>query len=154
MVSLPGLDEETLNNIGYYKGIMIKECKNLDETNNGLITKEDAINALLKSKISEKIDYNVAKEIVEFYNKTENVEYMKLIAQLTKDYNLLSDKKIENNDINYHTFRRENFFNSNSFNKFNNNKDSIQKNRLTTFKITNNPNKLRTNSTDIKKIII
>ena len=145
------IDEETLNNIGYYKGIMIKECKNLDETNNGLISKEDAINALLKSKISEKIDYNVAKEIVEFYNKTENVEYMKLIAQLTKDYNLLSDKKNENSDINYHTFRRENFFNSNSFNKFNNIKDSIQKNRFTSFKITNNPNKLRTNSTDIKK---
>ena len=67
---------------------MIKECRNLDQSNNGLLTKEEIITAILRSKISDKIDFNLAKEIVDFYNKNENVEYMKFIAKITKDYNL------------------------------------------------------------------
>ena len=89
------IDEETLNNFGYYKGIMIKECRNLDHSNNGLLTKEETITAILRSKISDKIDFNLAKEIVDFYNKNENVEYMKFIAQIMKDYNLFFNKKNE-----------------------------------------------------------
>ena len=142
------IDEEILNNIGYYKGILIKECKNLDETNNGLITKEDAINALLKSKISDKIDYNLAKEIVEFYNKTENVEYMKFIAQLTKDYNLFSIKKIGKSK---NFFKKENLFNKNVFDKFKSKKDLFQKKYNITFRAYNDTNKLRANSIDVSK---
>ena len=152
------IDEETLENIGYYKGLIIKECKNLDETNNGLITKEDAINALLKSKINEKIDYKIAKEIVEYYNKTENVEYMKFIAQLINDYNTLLDVKKDrdnnNNDINYRTFKRENFFNSNSLNKKKNSKQNLLNNKkLISFRLGNTTN-LKLSSTDTKKSMV
>ena len=35
--------------------------------------------SVLDSNISDKIDLNLSKSIVEFYNKTDNVEYMKFI---------------------------------------------------------------------------
>ena len=35
----------------------------LDEANNGLITKQEAINAVLKSKISDKIDNSIMDKI-------------------------------------------------------------------------------------------
>ena len=137
------IDEETLNNFGYYKGIMIKECRNIDIPNNGFITKEEAINAILKSKISEKIDYNVAKEIVEFFNKTETVEYMKFIAQLTKEYNLFFNKKSGKN------YKKEIF--NNTLYKLRSSKDFIPKKSTTTFRITSDVNKLRTSSSDNKQ---
>ena len=142
------IDEETLNSIGYYKGIIIKECKDLDETNNGLITKQDAINAIIKSKISDKIDNKKAKEIVEFYNKTENVEYMKFIAQLIKDYNLFCDNKNKQNTINFNTFKRENYFNNNTFNNSNNKKGFFPATSVKFF------DKSRNNSIDIKSVKI
>ena len=149
------IDEETLNNIGYYKGIMIKECKDLDETNNGLISKQDAINALIKSKISDKIDNDKAKEIVEFYNKTENVEYMKFIAQLTKDYNLYCEGNYDTmreNTSNTTNFKRENIFNKNALSKFNSKKEFIPIKSQTIFKFYNDSKKVRNNSTDINKV--
>ncbi len=147
------IDEETLNNIGYYKGIMIKECKNLDETNNGFISKQDAINALVKSKISDKIDYNKAKEIVEFYNKTENVEYMKFIAHLTIDYNLNFDNKtLKENLAHSNKFKKDTFFNRNTFIKYNSNKDFFTQKSKTIFKFYNDSNKLRNKSNDIQKV--
>ena len=136
------IDEETLNNFGYYKGIMIKECRNLDHSNNGLLTKEETITAILRSKISDKIDFNLAKEIVDFYNKNENVEYMKFIAQIMKDYNLFFNKKNE-------TSKKEIFNNTKKKKKSSN--DFIPKKSVTTFKISNDSNKLRTSYSDIKK---
>ena len=151
------IDEETLNNIGYYKGIIIKECKQLDETNNGSIRKNDAIKALLNSKISDKIDENKAKEIVDFYNNTENVEYMRFIAELTRDFNLIYNKNnnISNNNLNsstnFNKFKRENFFNHNSFSKINSYRNNFHKAAMTTFQNNKAPNKLRASSTDVKK---
>ena len=136
------IDEETLNNFGYYKGIMIKECRNLDHSNNGLLTKEETITAILRSKISDKIDFNLAKEIVDFYNKNENVEYMKFIAQIMKDYNLFFNKKNE-------TSKKEIF--NNTIYKLKSSNDFIPKKSVTTFKISNDSNKLRTSYSDIKK---
>ena len=65
-----------------------------------MITKEEVIKALLKSNINLKIDYNLAKNIVDDFNKTDNVEYMKFIAQLIKDSKLsLIKKNTKNNNI-------------------------------------------------------
>ena len=123
------LDEETLKSLEYYKGIMIKNSKAFDIARSGIISKEDAIKALMNSNINNKIDYNTAKAIVDSYNKTENVEYMKFIAQLIKDSHLTLLKKYSKdnygtlNNIDYNNFKRENNFrsNSNSRTGFNNN---------------------------------
>ena len=90
------LDEEIINTIEYYKGILILNSKKFDLYKSGTISKEEAINSILHTNISDKIDYNISKEIVNYYNKTENVEYMKFIAQIIKDVrNFLNNK---NND--------------------------------------------------------
>ena len=114
------LDEKTLKTLEYYKGILIKNCKNYDHLRSGRISKGDIINAMVKSNINNKIDYNIAKKIVEGYIKTEDAEYMKFIAILIKDSRYLLIKK-SNNNINFDSFKRENFFSvdkkkSNGFN--------------------------------------
>ena len=99
-IPLGYLDEDILKDFEYSKGLMIKNCKNFDTTRNGMITKEEVIQALLQSNINLKIDYNLAKNIVDDYNKTDNVEYMKFIAQLIKDSKLAIIKKnTKNNTI-------------------------------------------------------
>ena len=95
------LDEDILKDFEYFKGILIKNCKNFDHTRNGMITKEEAIRAFLKSNINPKIDFNLAKNIVDEYNKTDNVEYMKFIAQLIKDSKLTLIKKDKRNKNNF-----------------------------------------------------
>ena len=123
--SLSFLDDETLKTIEYFKGIMIKNCKNYDLSGNGLISKEETIDALIKTNMNNKIDYNNAKLIVNALNKTENVEYMKFIAQLVKISRMTLLKKnktfsktinIENKnkepDVNFQSFKKENIFKS------------------------------------------
>ena len=130
--SLSFLDDETLKSIEYFKGIMIKNCKNYDTSGSGRISKAEAIDALFKTNINNKIDYKTAKLIVESHNKTENVEYMKFIALLVKNSKLALLKKnkktsktinIEPNlskkkDINNNTFGKDNFYTSSNNNKF------------------------------------
>ena len=82
------VDEDILRDFEYYKGLMIKNCKNFDRSRNGTITKEEVIEALLMSNINLKLDNNLVKTIVNDFNKTDNVEYMKFIAQLIKDSKL------------------------------------------------------------------
>ena len=94
------LDDDILKDIEYCKGILIKNCKNFDTTRNGMISKEEVIQALLQSNINLKIDYNLAKNIIDDYNKTDNVEYMKFIAQLIKDSKLTLIKKNTNSNLN------------------------------------------------------
>ena len=103
------LDEQTLKTLEFYKGILIKNCKNYDHLRNGRISRGDIINAMVQSNINNKIDYNIAKKIVEGYIKTEDAEYMKFIAILIKDSRHLLLKK-NNNNISYDSFKRENFF--------------------------------------------
>jgi nucleoid DNA-binding protein len=81
------LDEETLKNFLYYKGILILNSRKFDKNKLGFILKEDAINSILHSEISNKIDYDIAKSIVEYYSETDNVDYMQFIAQIIKDIN-------------------------------------------------------------------
>ena len=109
------LDEQTLKTFEYYKGIIIKNCKNYDHLRNGRISKGDIINALVQSNINNKIDYNIAKKIVESYIKTEDAEYMKFIAILIKDSKFILLKKNNNKGDNlvYDSFRREQFFSAN-----------------------------------------
>ena len=146
------LDEEILHDIGYYKGIIIKECKKLDETNTGRITRQDAINALLQSKINEKINVQLAKEIVDYYNDTENVEYMRFIAEMIQDFNKLINTNINFNTIEYNRYKRDKFFETNSFRRSFNKRDDILKYNLSTYKFkNNNQNKFRKTSTDTKK---
>ena len=122
------LDEDTLKSLEYYKGLMIKNSKSFDFARSGIISKEDAIKALINTNINNKIDYNIAKTIIDSYNKTENVEYMKFIAQLIKDSHLTLLKKCSNNsnlnNIDYNYFKRENNF-GNSTNGFNKNKNFL-----------------------------
>jgi len=123
------LDEDTLKSLEYYKGLMIKNSKSFDITRSGIISKEDAIKALINTNINNKIDYNVAKTIIDSYNKTENVEYMKFIAQLIKDSHLTLLKKYskDNSNLDYNSSRRENNFKSilSKTNGFNNNKNYL-----------------------------
>ena len=119
------LDKEIIKSFQYFKGILILNCKKFDNNKRGTITKEEAINSIIYSKISSKIDYNIAKSIVEFYNKTENVEYMKFIAQIIKEIqNYLNNGKCDENNstiksVNLNTARGNTFYriNNNSFNK-------------------------------------
>ena len=95
------VDEDILRDFEYYKGLMIKNCKNFDRSRNGTITKEEVIEALLMSNINLKLDNNLVKTIVNDFNKTDNVEYMKFIAQLIKDSKLsLIKKRTKNNNLN------------------------------------------------------
>ena len=82
------LDEDIIKDFEYCKGLMIKNCKSFDFSRSGIITKEEAIKALLMSNFNPKLDNNLAKNILDSYNKTDNVEYMKFIAQLVKDSKL------------------------------------------------------------------
>ena len=159
--SLTLLDDETLKSIEYYKGILIKNCKSLDTSGRGMISKSEAIDALVKTNINNKINYHTAKLIVNKHKKTENIEYMKFIAQLIKNSQLALLKKkreysktitIETNpnkirNINYNSFKRENFFNSannyknlenitytNGFFQNNKNKKLLPKKQLSTFR--------------------
>ena len=111
------LDEETLKTLEYYKGMLIKNCKNYDRSRSGTISKAEAINAMVQTNINNKVDYNTAKSIVEGYIKTEDVEYMKFIALLIKNSRFILLKKNNNNiikdkdkNINYNALKRENFF--------------------------------------------
>jgi nucleoid DNA-binding protein len=79
------LDQDIINSFEYYKELLILNLKRFDIYKNGKITKEEAVNAILHSNISDKIDNNIAKSIVDYYNKTENVDYMKFVAHIIKD---------------------------------------------------------------------
>ena len=70
------LDEESITSFEYYKGVLIFNAKKYDINKYGTITKDEAVSILLNSNISDKIDANLAEKIVEFYNKTDKVEYM------------------------------------------------------------------------------
>ena len=79
------LDEESINSFAYYKGILISNAKKYDINKYGIITKDEAISSIINSNISDKIDSILAEKIVEFYNKTDKIEYMKFIAKIIKD---------------------------------------------------------------------
>ena len=116
---LLNLDEDIINTIEYYKGILILNSKKFDLFKSGIITKEEAINAILHSNINIKIDYNIAKEIVDYYNKTGNVEYMKFIAQMMKDVkDFINSKKDESlnkmKSFEIYSPNRATFYNTNN----------------------------------------
>ena len=128
---LLNLDDDIINSIEYYKGILILNSKKFDIYKNGTITKEEAINAILHSNINIKIDYNIAKEIVDYYNKTGNVEYMKFIAQMVKDVKLYLNNKNSDNLNEMKSFdiispKRSTFYNINN-NLINSNKIKLNK---------------------------
>ena len=152
------LDEETLKTLEYYKGMMIKNCKNYDRSISGTISKSEAINAIVQTNINNKVDYNIAKSIVEGYNKTEDVEYMKFIALMVKNSRFIllkkNKKNKDNNNINnYNTFKRENFFspikkNFSNFRTNNGNKKNRinGKNNLTSSSVLKNNNRNKRNN--------
>ena len=76
------LDNNTLKTLSYFKGSMIKDSKDLDINKTGNISKEKAIYMLIKN-IPE-LKYDLAKEIIEYYFITDQIDYMKLIALLIK----------------------------------------------------------------------
>ena len=166
------LDEEIINSIEYYKGILILNSKKFDLYKSGTITKEEAINSILHSNISDKIDYNKAKEIVEYYNKTGNIEYMKFISQMVKDVRFF----LNNKDINYSNMMKsvdsniprstfyknlnnkkiiKNKLNQSCYNDFHSFKNkSISPTIKSNFKILNNINKLndKENKSNLRNI--
>ena len=79
---LLNLDDITLKNLTYFKGTMIKDCKDLDKNKTGSITKEEAITMLIKN--IPDLNHDSAQQIVEYYFITDQIDYMKFIAQLIK----------------------------------------------------------------------
>ena len=138
------LDEEIIKSIEYYKGILILNSKKFDIYKSGIISKEEAINSILHSNISDKIDYNIAKQIVEYYNKTENIEYMKFISHIIKDIRkYLNNKNNINlnmmNSIDINNPRRSTFYNFNKgFNSTNNIKNKMNQSCYNDFHSFNN----------------
>ena len=141
LCSLSFLDEDILKSVEYFKGIMIKNSKNYDKNGNGIISKSEMVEVLIKSNISNKIDSHKAKLIVDLLNRTDKVEYMKFIAlfikrckldllHLDKAKKTLNFTSLNLNETNYDNFRREKFFNTINSNGFyqKNEKNQAQKN--------------------------
>jgi len=119
---LLNLDNMILKTLSYFKGTMIKDCKDLDVNKTGSISKEDAITMLMKN--IPDITKDLAQQIIEHYFVTDQIDYMRLIALLIKGskncflrkkyyFNItkyLISKSIKNNSSN-------NSFNNNSFSK-------------------------------------
>jgi hypothetical protein len=76
------LDNNTLKTMNYFKGTMIKDCKDLDVEKNGSISKEETISMLMKN--IPDINHDLAQQIVEHYFITDQIDYMKFIALLIK----------------------------------------------------------------------
>ena len=76
------LDNNTLKTLNYFKGSMIKDCKDLDKHKTGSITKEEAITMLINN--IPDINHDLAQQIVEHYFVTDQIDYMKFIALLIK----------------------------------------------------------------------
>jgi hypothetical protein len=121
------LDLDVVKSFEFFKGVIISNLRNSDRNNTGTITKEECINALMVSNINNKIDQNVISTIIDYYNKLDNIDYMKFMAQLLKDCRMIIIKANGKNDLsksqmpsgNYESFRRENFFNNNNKTQFN-----------------------------------
>ena len=79
---LQKLDDMTLKNMNYFKGAMIKDCKDLDINKTGSISKEETI-SMLMNNIPD-LNHDLAKEIVEHYFVTDQIDYMRFIALLIK----------------------------------------------------------------------
>ena len=79
---LLSLDDIILKTLSYFKGSMIKDCKDLDVHKTGSISKEEAITMLMKN-IPE-LNHSLSQEIIEHYFITDQIDYMKLISLLIK----------------------------------------------------------------------
>ena len=79
---LLSLDDIILKTLSYFKGSMIKDCKDLDVHKTGSISKEEAITMLMKN-IPE-LNHSLSQEIIEHYFITDQIDYMMLIALLIK----------------------------------------------------------------------
>ena len=79
---LSKLENNILKKMSFLKGSLIRDAKELDVNKRGSITEEKAIYMLLKN-IPE-LKYDLAKEIIEHYFNTDQIDYMKLIALLIK----------------------------------------------------------------------
>ena len=98
---LLNLDNNTLKTLSYFKGIMIKDCKDLDIKKTGSITKEETISMLVKN--FPEMNYDLARRIIQHYFVSDQIDYMKFIALLIKgSKNCFIKKK--------HYFNFANFF--------------------------------------------
>ena len=79
---LNNLDDNTLKTLSYFKGTMIKDCKDLDLEKTGSLPKEEAISVLIKN--IPDLNHDIAQKIIEFYFVSDQIDYMKLIAYLIK----------------------------------------------------------------------
>ena len=131
------LDEESITSFEYYKGVLIFNAKKYDINKYGTITKDEAVSILLNSNISDKIDANLAEKIVEFYNKTDKVEYMKFIAKIIKDiqnYTTLKCNKNDKSNLNSTEIKKDSL--PNLINNMKNGKKILTKSYSNTFYIT------------------
>ena len=109
------LDDEAISSIEFYKGILILNAKKFDTNKYGTITKEEAVNSLIHSNINDKIDLNLAEKIVDYYNKSDKIEYMKFIANIIKDVQIYLSIKNPKTDLNIIDIKRETLFNLKSY---------------------------------------
>ena len=82
---LVNLDDMILKTLSYFKGSMIKDSKDLDVNKTGSISKEDAVTMLMKNIPDIKQD--LARQIVDHYFVTDQIDYMRFIALLIKGSN-------------------------------------------------------------------
>ncbi len=79
---LETLDNNTLKTMNYFKGTMIKYCKDLDVQKIGSISKEEIISMLMQNLPD--LNHDLAQQIVEHYFITDQIDYMKFIALLIR----------------------------------------------------------------------
>ena len=141
-------DEEFLKNFLYFKGILIQLSKKYDINKSGIISKEELINVILSAKVTDNMTYDLAKSFIENYNKTDNIDYMKFIARIKKDYLTITSKKTSTNNLTYSlnsdSAKRENIFIGQKSNR----RGSQKKNLLSTSTNFRNKNMTINNKTN------
>ena len=145
---LLNLDDIILKNLSYFKGTMIKYCKDLDKDKTGSITKEETITMLTKN--IPDLNHDLAQQIIEYYFKTDQIDYMKFIALLIKGSKNSFIKKrnffnfanflIKTNDANSNKFLQKK--NNNIIKKNMNFKSIIQKQKNKTIELIKNKEKI------------
>jgi len=121
------LDDMILKTLSYFKGSMIKDSKDLDVNKTGSISKEDAITMLMKN--IPDITQDLARQIVEHYFVTDQIDYMRFIALLIKgSKNCFLKKKYYFNITKY--LISKSIKNNSGNNSFNNNSFSSKKKNL------------------------
>ena len=86
------LDKDIIESFEFYKSTLIKNMKAYDASSSGRIRTVDCIEAFMNSRLNPKITQEMATNIIQIYaKKLDLIDYMKFIACLVKDSQLILD---------------------------------------------------------------